>query len=226
MAVDLLSQLAKGLQQHGLILRGAFHTQPGDTVTETVGTIALVGNAGPDLWTHFRAERRDEKNPLDRWTKRIVNRIAEELGASAAYPSDGPPYHPFQQWAMRSEPVYPSPIGLLMHPRYGLWHAYRAAVLFSEKVELPVFEEQSNPCDTCMDKPCLSTCPVGAFSAEGYDVPSCAAHLSKPEGADCMELGCRARRACPVGRDYHYPPGQADFHMQAFLNPRIRPAAV
>lgn len=226
MALDLLSALSGNLQKHGLILRGAFLTQSGDTVPETVKTVALVGNAGPALWSHFRVERRDEENPLDAWTKRIVNRVAADLGATAAYPSDGPPYHPFQQWAMRSEPVYPSPIGLLIHPQYGLWHAYRAAILFPEKLELTPPEARPNPCDTCIDKPCLSTCPVNAFSAAGYDVPACAAHLSRPEGKDCMTLGCRARRACPVGRDYHYPDGQAEFHMRAFLEPRTRPASV
>jgi hypothetical protein len=35
-----------------------------------------------------------------------------------------------------------------------------------------------------------------------------------------MDLGCRARRACPVGRGYHYDPKQAAFHMRAFLDAR------
>ena len=49
------------------------------------------------------------------------------------------------------------------------------------------------------------------------DVPACAAHLGSQQGTDCMELGCRARRACPVGRAYIYEPAQALFHMSAFL---------
>ncbi len=35
-----------------------------------------------------------------------------------------------------------------------------------------------------------------------------------------MDLGCRARRACPVGREYFYDPEQAAFHMRAFLDAR------
>jgi hypothetical protein len=31
-----------------------------------------------------------------------------------------------------------------------------------------------------------------------------------------MGEGCRARRACPVGRDYRYAPDQAAFHMRPF----------
>jgi len=34
-----------------------------------------------------------------------------------------------------------------------------------------------------------------------------------------MNLGCKARRACPVGRKYIYHPDQALFHMEKFLNP-------
>src|SRR3546814_16164033 len=33
-------------------------------------------------------------------------------------------------------------------------------------------------------------------------------------------LGCRARRACPVGRAYRYPPAQARLHMAAFIAAR------
>jgi hypothetical protein len=31
-----------------------------------------------------------------------------------------------------------------------------------------------------------------------------------------MELGCRARRACPVGQGWRYAPAQAEFHMLPF----------
>ena len=53
--------------------------------------------------------------------------------------------------------------------------------------------------------------PRGAFHpGAGDGVPPFAAEPA------CMDLGCRARDACPVGRDYRYAPGQANFHMQAF----------
>jgi hypothetical protein len=123
---------------------------------------------------------------------------------------------PFQRWAMRAEAVHPSPIGMLIHPLFGLWHAYRAALAWPEGLDLPARPALASPCETCAEKPCLSTCPVGAFSRRGYDVPSCVRHLDTPAGADCMGEGCRARRACPVGRDYRYAPVQAEFHMLPF----------
>ena len=138
------------------------------------------------------------------------------FGASALYPFDGPPYWPFQRWAMRAEPVRPSPLGILIHPRHGLWHAYRAALAFAEEIPLPPREDAPDLCGECADKPCLAACPVGAFGAAGYDVGACLEHLRSAAGRDCMTAGCRARRACPVGQQHAYPPAQAAFHMAAF----------
>jgi hypothetical protein len=61
---------------------------------------------------------------------------------------------------------------------------------------------------------------VGAFTTAGYDVAACAAHVAAAAGADCLDLGCRARRACPVAPSGHYRPEQARFHMEAFLAAR------
>ncbi len=142
---------------------------------------------------------------------------AHELGATAFFPFGGPPWLPFQQWARRAEPVHASPIGVLIHPRYGLWHSYRGALGFSEALAVPELKPVPSPCDSCAGRWCLKACPVGAFSAAGYEVAACAAHVKSPAGADCMALGCRARRACPVGAEHAYPPEQANFHMRAFL---------
>jgi hypothetical protein len=191
-----------------------------------VGTLVLIGNAGPALWDAFSRERRDEPEPMDNWTRRKVYEIAIELGANVLFPFDGPPYLPFQKWALACDTVYPSPVGTLIHPVYGLWHAYRAALLFKDKIALPsppespARNDEKSPCATCADKPCLSTCPVSAFSPDTYDVPACAAHLGSPAGGPCRTDGCLARRACPVGRAYTYGPQQMGFHMDSFLRSR------
>ena len=212
--------IAAALAEVGLLARGGFLPGPQDSAPKSCGSLILVGNAGPDFWAHFEAERRDEPNALDAWTKRTVDRIAAKAGGWAVYPSDGPPYFPFQRWAMQVEPVSPSPLGMLIHPEYGLWHAYRAAICLHRDIEMPPRRDSVSPCTTCTARPCLSTCPVGAFSGDGYDVPACADHLRTPDGVDCLELGCRARRACPAGDPGLYAAGQAAFHMQAFLAAR------
>ncbi|MBO6788150.1 MAG: ferredoxin [Rhodospirillales bacterium] len=171
------------------------------------------------MWRVFSKSMADVPHPLDTWTEAVISPIADDFGATAAFPFEGPPYHPFQRWALAADDVSPSPIGPLIHPLYGMWHAYRAAFLFTDRLEIPVTTEKTpSPCISCRNKPCLNTCPVGAFTAEGYDVPGCRAHIGSPGGETCLSAGCLARRACPVGQDYIYEGPQAAFHMDKFLN--------
>ncbi|MEE8534690.1 MAG: hypothetical protein V3S45_01520, partial [Kiloniellales bacterium] len=215
--------------ERGLIVFGGFHPGEDDGVPplangRTVGTLCLLGNAGAAMWTAFRAapEAADGRpDPLERWSERVLGALAAELGGQALFPFGGPPYRPFVAWAKRAQPVSESPIGILIHPDYGLWHAYRGALAFADAIELPPPDRRPRPCDACPDKPCLSTCPVAAFAPSGYDVGACTGHLTRPEGGDCLGLGCRARRACPVGRGYIYEPDQAELHMRAFLKARL-----
>lgn len=218
------SAIAAAIEATGLLARGGFHPGTGEGVpaladAQPTRTLILVGNAGPAMWQAFARSRAAYAgdHALDGWTRARLAAVAERLGARALFPFTGPPYLPFQRWAMRAEAVWPSPLGLLIHPEYGLWHAYRGALAFAEEIELPARDPRPNPCSSCAQKPCLSGCPVDAFADRAYDVNRCSSHLRVAAGADCMQLGCGARRACPVGRTYRYAPSQAGFHMQAFL---------
>jgi hypothetical protein len=210
-----------GVEARGLSYRGAFHPTPDDWPDggDVVGTLVLVGFTGNQNWQHFRQspEAQDGKpDPLDRWSLRVIGALAHELGATALFPFQGPPWLPFLAWAQKAEPVRPSPLGMLIHPDWGLWHSWRGALAFLETLELPPPDRRPRPCDTCIDKPCLSTCPVNAFTSTGYDVAACVEHIESLLGTDCMEEGCRARRACPVGAGHRYSPEQARFSMRAF----------
>lgn len=216
--------LKKRVQARGLMMRGGFHPAAEDGVPPLADgsaprTLVMLGGAGGSFWPAFRSSPEAEQPaiPLDAWTRRVADELGEELGATALYPFGGPPYLPFQRWARRAEPVHDSPLGLLIHPEYGLWHAYRAALAFRQHIPLPERRAEASPCESCADKPCLAACPVNAFRGEGYDVPRCVGHISGAEGQLCLDAACLARRACPVGRDYAYGPDQARFHMSAFL---------
>jgi ferredoxin len=213
------------IERTGLVPRGALRLVESERTEALadVGGIVLVGMAGRAGWDAFAAspEARDGiVHPLDRFSRRVIDALAVDLGAIALYPFGGPPYWPFQQWARRCEPVHPSPIGLLIHPTYGLWHSYRGALAFAEALEVPLLEASQSPCDSCRERACLGACPVGAFALDGYDVGACAAHLRSAAGAACMTCGCLARRACPVGAWHAHGPEQAAFTMRAFLHAR------
>jgi hypothetical protein len=228
-----MATIETALGREGLIARGGFHPEPGDSVPALDGgrqarSLVMIGNRGPDLWRAFAASPEFGTapdrlpDPLNAWSARVIGDLATEWGARALFPFGGPPHLPFVAWAKRAEPVAESVLGILIHPDYGLWHAYRGALVFAEEIALPARAERPRPCDDCTDKPCLSACPVGAFTAAGYDVVACADHLAVAAGADCMAEACRARRACPVGREYFYQPDQAQFHMVHFLEARRR----
>ena len=217
-----LSDIRAAIEARGLSYRGAFHPTAEDLPDrDDFGTLVLAGFTGNDNWRHFKdsAEARDGRpDALDRWSLRVIGALARDLGATAMFPFIGPPWLPFQRWAQKAEPLHPSPLGMLIHPDWGLWHAWRGALAFRERFELPQPDRRPSPCESCADKPCLSACPVNAFSRDRYDVASCVVHIESARGTDCMDEGCRARRACPIGVAHHYSPDQANFHMRAFRN--------
>ncbi len=218
--------LRRRLEATGFLLRGGFHPLPEDRVPaladgRPVRTLLLVGNAGAALWRHLRrAPEATAADPFDTYAERVLGGIAEDLGAGIVFPGDGPPWHPFQRWATRAEPgLRPAPLGILLHPRYGPWHAYRAALLFAERLPLDPPPLLEWPCGSCRSAPCLSACPAGALEAGNYDVARCLGHLRAEPDGPCMARGCLARHACPVGRPFVYAPGQAARHMRAFVTP-------
>jgi ferredoxin len=225
----ILEKLTIELDALGLALRGGFalgaeEGLPSLADGRPARFLLLLGNVGGAMWPAFAATRPspdrpspDRPDPLDDWTRTAIDPIAARLGARALYPFEGPPYFPFQRWAQRAEAVFPSPLMIYIHPRHGLWHAYRAALLLPDVLPLPAPETAARPCDSCVDQPCLHSCPVGAFTGTGFDDMACARHVDGPDGAECRDHGCRARRACPVGADQSYPPAQMAFHMEAFL---------
>ena len=207
-----------------MICRGGFHPNDADLIPGDVETCILVGNAGIQFWRSFTAERPAGSDPVEAWTKKVLEKIAADFSAEVLLPFTGPPFLPFLKWAKRSEPVTESPIGPLIHPVFGLWHAYRGLLLFQEKIDLPETASRNgnalgpSPCDTCADQPCLQACPVKAVNGDIFDVSACAGFISSVEGGDCLATGCRARRACPVGQNCVYSPAQAAHHMQFFLD--------
>src|SRR5579883_2337285 len=149
-ADDAHAQIERTVRRAGLVPRGALRLREAERRGALAGaaTIVLIGMAGREGWRAFAgsAERRDgAPHPLDRWSRRVIDAIARASGGRALYPFDGPPYWPFQQWAMRAEPVHVSPLGMLIHPEYGLWHSYRGALAFREAFAIPAIEARASP---------------------------------------------------------------------------------
>ncbi len=217
-------KIAAVLAAEGLILRGGFSFAQSEAAPEGISgrrasSALLVGQAGAAPWPHFQRWRGKQPqsiaNPLDTWSREVIGSVAETFGARAVSPSDRP-YLPFQQWAMRAEGLKPSPLGILMHPEYGLWHAYRGALLFEEAIAIPDVDAAIHLCDACADKPCMKSCPVDAYTVQGFAHADCLGHVRGPTGKLCRTGGCLDRNACPYGTGYRYPADVQAFHMAAF----------
>lgn len=219
-----IDDIAAALSTYGLILRGGFNFNAGDAPPvglsgASAKSVLLVGQAGAAPWPHFLRWRGTQPpttaNPLDTWSRQVIGAVADTFGVRAVSPSDKP-YLPFQQWAMRAEGLKPSPLGILMHPRYGLWHAYRGALLFEDEIHLEAPQAAIHLCDACVGKPCMKACPVDAYSEGGFAYQSCLAHVRGLKGEPCRSGGCLDRNACPYGAAYRYPAEVQAFHMASF----------
>ena len=212
-----LEEIEARLAPQWLSIFGGFHPGPKDGTPAGFETLLMLGPRAPGFWAHVTVQpefQDGQPNPLDRWSRRVIGRIACDLGGKALFPFGGPPHHPFIAWALATGRAWSSPVGLLVHDQAGLMVSYRGALALREVIALPPPPQQS-PCSQC-HRPCESACPVGAFGHAGYDVAACHGHLATPAGGDCMDMGCRARRACPISETSGRTAAQSAFHMRNF----------
>ena len=210
-----LDEIAAMALPHGLAILGGFQAQADPALPRGTRTVLMLG-PGLGFWPHLTAQPEwdGHADPIDRWSRRVIGRIACDLGAKALFPFGGPPWQPFYQWALRTGAVRESPVRLLVHHEQGLMVSFRGALALKQTLDLPV--PPPAPCETCMGKPCLTACPPRALTGAGYDVPACHGFLDTAAGQDCLSQGCAARRACPVSQRYDRMPEQSAWHMARF----------
>lgn len=217
-----LASIAAALEAEGLMLRGGFVFLPADSPPpgpsgRPARAVVLVGNAGGSIWPRFEAWRAaqeaDAADPLDTWSRRSSVWSLNGAAPGRFRRRTGPTCR------SSSGPCAPKALGILMHPAYGLWHAYRGALLFDE-VPAGMGQAQDRAqvhlCDLCDGKYCLKSCPVSAHAPSGFAYGACRDHIRSAQGRACMEKGCLDRNACPEGAAYRYPAVMQAFHMAAF----------
>jgi len=181
--------------------------------------VVVVGNGGAALWRTFRAavplpvgENPHEDNPLDEFVRAAVDAAVRDVaGAHVCWPSDT--RVDFRLLGELAGLGRPSLVGVLVHPVYGPWIALRAAILVPVDVVAPRPADGFDPCPTCVERPCIAACPVGAIGPRGWNVAACVVHRLADE-AHCA-AGCTARIECVYGRDHRQPPDALAFHQAA-----------
>ncbi len=191
-------------------------------------SIVVIGNGGGAFWKAFKFHADNNPgwmardNPLDDFIRAIVERdIAPVLARFAfahtiIYPfiSNAPTLN-FMQAGKASGLSGPSLLGVMVHPVYGPWIAFRAAILLDELIDAPGEAYQFDPCPSCIPRTCISACPVEAVSISGWDIPKCLTHRIEVE-ADCAPR-CHARAGCVLGPEHRYPDEELAYHQMRSL---------
>ncbi len=200
--------------RHFLAVLGGFPCEDEPGLPAGVRTVLMLGPLEPGYWAHIKAQPEwGGVDPVDRWSRRVIGGMACDLSGKAVFPFGGAPYHPFYAWALRTGRAWASPVQMLVQAEQGLLVSFRGALVLPGVVEVPA--TAVSPCEGCA-RPCLDACPVAALGAGGYDVPACQRFLAGAAGADCMNLGCAVRRACPVSLGYARLAEHSAYHMGIF----------
>lgn len=198
-----------------------------DSIASGARSIVVIGNGGGAFWDAFQHHAKENPgwmtrdNPLDDFTRVVIERelgpILRGVAHTIVYPfmSGGPTLN-FMEAGKAAGLSGPSILGVMVHPVYGPWIAFRAAILLSESIDAPGEACGFDPCPSCIARTCISACPAEAVSlGGGWDIPKCLTHRVEME-ADCAPR-CHARAACVLGPQHRYPDEELAYHQMRAL---------
>lgn len=184
-------------------------------------SVLVVANAGRTLWPLFSAspEAALPEDPLDRYTRRVIDEAARPAAAFALYNEQrDDQYLPLVALAQHAGLGTPGRVGVLLHPEYGPWLSLRAVVFVREELA----REEPAPFDPCTGcpAPCADACHGRVVGADGVDVEACyQTRLTLPACA----TACDARSACVIGPEHAFSREQIAHHSLIRRPARGRP---
>ena len=173
----------------------------------------LVAHGGTRFWESFSEGREEVDHPVDHFSIAVTDRFFEtylpEVSTIRLFPQA---YQlPIQQLSRHAGWSFPSPLGMDIHPIFGLWYAYRSIYLVKAELLLKHESYRRSPCDNCGRKPCFEACPSGAVGGiDKFDTNACITYRMS-ENSSCTDT-CLARVACPAGAQHRYPAEQMSYH--------------
>ncbi len=191
--------------------------------------LVVIANGGGAFWTAYQrhAARNPgwlaRENPLDDFTRDVIERevapMVRETGSRCrvVYPfMGGDRTLNFIELGKVAGLAGPSILGVAVHPVYGPWIAFRAALLLDELIDAPGAAAGFDPCPACVPRSCIAACPVDAVSyPQGWDIPKCLTHRVEVE-PDCAPR-CHARAGCVLGPEHRYPDDELAYHQMRAL---------
>ncbi len=181
-------------------------------------SVIVFANGGTSMWSHFLEHICSKPDNLSKQQHPLDNFVQHHLRLADPHPDSSrrwircaateSEFVDFRVLAQQANLGYRSHLGLLIHPTYGLWLSFRAAVFTTEYLcpTEPIGTE--NPCESC-SKFCVQSCPGNAFTKKGWDVSLCANYHQQSD--DCTH-SCASRLACPVAKEHQHSPLQHHYH--------------
>ncbi len=213
-----LSSVCKTLAKKGFNLTGVTDGQPYQDHLPGCKSAVVFANGGTQFWECLIEDIRenpknfsDHQHPVDDFVGRCIQEVDPSPDNSRRWiqcSDTADVFVDFRVLGQQGGLGHPSPVGLLIHPEYGLWVSLRMVLLTTERIPLSA-KDISNPCDTCVEMPCIQSCPAGAVQKSGWSLQRCAQFHQDSE--DCASK-CHSRLACPVGREHRHGTLQHCYH--------------
>lgn len=178
------------------------------------GYLLLLGNGGRTYWDNVSPAAWQQQHPLDQHAVQSVEHYLQaELPGSRyqiLYPGEFPVG--LQQLGLLAGWHSNSPLKLGINPVFGLWYAYRALVWVERGLSETEVIDFESPCSTCINKPCVQSCPVDALSGAQKMLDRCI-DFRLTVDSPCQST-CLARLQCPVAQQHRYSEQQLNYHYQ------------
>ena len=145
--------------------------------------LLLIGNGGETFWQRSREFVARTGHPLDEFALDTVQRFLAEVAPGVRYRVlyPGPSLIPLQTLGALAGWHHPSPMMVGINDYWGMWYAYRVALVADTDFTPSARVDSVSPCLTCADKPCLAACPAGALGlADGLRLERCLDHRVAP----------------------------------------------
>ncbi len=203
--------------------------------TQRATSVIVMGHGGGGFWAAYQhhigahPEHGERADPLDDFTEALMQ--TEVLPRLRAIGIDGRVRFPFRTDEPRVSFVHlaeaaelgrRSLLGVLIHPEFGPWIAFRGAIMVDEVLTAPRPAAGFDPCASCEARPCVAMCPAAAVDGDGWNVRRCIDH--RVQRTDDCQSQCDARVACVYGRAHVYPPDALrHHHSHVVTSPPARP---
>ena len=175
--------------------------------------LLVFGHGGPRMWEALSGSAfKHDEHPIDCFSTEIVTRFFSEENPTNRYTflfPQQPAVIPLQRLGQLAGWHHASPFRIGVNARWGSWFAYRAVALADTSFAATTALKEPSPCASCMDKPCITACPVASKDGD-IKLDACMDERLRA-GSPCAKT-CLARLACPVMADERYSQEQIAYH--------------